>query len=230
MLKLHAKDYYLAGIYPAFFAAGAIAWERRFAASRAVQRNRIIAFPLFEAALLLTTLLILPMSSPILKPESWVRYTTAMHLQHTDTENQKASILPQFYADRFGWQDMTAQFLTAYHSLSPEDRAHVCIWTNNYGEAGALDLLARKADPTFPPAMSSHNNYWIWGTHGCDFDLVLGITDATLADLQARYESVQIVGRLDNPYIMPYEHKNIYLLRHRKPSMPVHWDEWKSYI
>ncbi|HTY83930.1 MAG TPA: glycosyltransferase family 39 protein, partial [Silvibacterium sp.] len=31
MFVLHAKDYYLAPIYPVLFAAGAIAWERRFA-------------------------------------------------------------------------------------------------------------------------------------------------------------------------------------------------------
>ena len=29
MFVLHAKDYYLAPIYPVLFAAGAIAWERR---------------------------------------------------------------------------------------------------------------------------------------------------------------------------------------------------------
>jgi len=29
---------------------------------------------------------------------------------------------------------------------------------------------------------------------------------------------------------MPYEHKNIYLLRHRKPDKPVKWAEWKAYI
>ena len=39
MLVLHAKDYYLAAIYPAYFAAGGIARERRFSASRGVQRN-----------------------------------------------------------------------------------------------------------------------------------------------------------------------------------------------
>ena len=35
---------------------------------------------------------------------------------------------------------------------------------------------------------------------------------------------------MDNPFAMPYEHRNIYLLRHRKPSMKVVWTDWKNYI
>ena len=63
MFVLHAKDYYLAPIYPVLFAAGAIAWERRLSGRRLVVANRVFAFPIFECALILTGLLILPMSS-----------------------------------------------------------------------------------------------------------------------------------------------------------------------
>jgi hypothetical protein len=100
MLLLHAKDYYLTGIYPAYFAAGGVAWERHFAESRDVQRNRIVAFPLFESVLLLTSLAILPMSSPVLRPAAWVRYTTALHLHGDKMETAATGPLPQFYADR----------------------------------------------------------------------------------------------------------------------------------
>ena len=55
MMALHAKDYYLAAIYPAYFAAGGIARERRFARSPGVQQNRIMAFPVFESVLLVTS-------------------------------------------------------------------------------------------------------------------------------------------------------------------------------
>ena len=45
MFAMHAKDYYLAGIYPAMFAAGSVAWEHRFAASASLQENRVFAVP-----------------------------------------------------------------------------------------------------------------------------------------------------------------------------------------
>ena len=88
MFVLHAKDYYLAPIYPVLFAAGAIAWERRFATKPLVAAKRVFAFPLLESAFILTGLLILPMSSPILRPATWVGYTTALHLKSNKTENQ----------------------------------------------------------------------------------------------------------------------------------------------
>ena len=45
MFVLHAKDYYLAPIYPVLFAAGAIAWERRVPVKALVAANRVFALP-----------------------------------------------------------------------------------------------------------------------------------------------------------------------------------------
>jgi len=90
MFVMHAKDYYLVPIYPVLFAAGGIAWERRFDERPLVAANRVFAFPIFECALILTGLLILPMSSPILRPAAWVRYTTALHLKSGKTETAPA--------------------------------------------------------------------------------------------------------------------------------------------
>ena len=80
MMALHAKDYYCTPIYPILFAAGGIAWERRFAARQRVRENRALAFPVAQATLLVTGLLILPMAIPVLRPETWVRYVRALHL------------------------------------------------------------------------------------------------------------------------------------------------------
>lgn len=230
MFKMHAKDYYLAAIYPALFAAGAIAWERRFAGSRAVQRDRIVAFPVFEAVLLVTSLIILPMSSPVLRPAAWVRYTTALHLHGDKLETASTGPLPQFYADRFGWDELTTDVVSTYRSLTPEDQRRVCIVVNNYGEAGAIDLLGHKMEPSMPPTVANQNSYWMWGTHGCSWDVVIAVSDSPPADFADRYESVQVIGRLDNPYAMPFEHKYVYLFRRRKPAMKVVWADWKDYI
>jgi len=230
MLALHAKDYYLAPIYPAFLAAGAIAWEHRFGAERAVRQGRNFAIPVFASILLITGLLILPMASPVMPPATWVRYTTAMHLQSTNTENAKTSALPQFFADRFGWQQESDIVVSAFRSLSPEDQSKVCVYGDNYGEAGALDFLARAEEPRLPPAISRHNNYWIWGPHGCTAELAISVTDNSREDLLKVYNSVTVLGHLDDPYAMPYEHKNIYLLRGRRLDHPFVWDNERNYI
>jgi hypothetical protein len=230
MCALRAKDYYLAAIYPALFAAGAIAWEHRFAARPSVRQNRIIAFPVFEAILLLITLIILPMASPVLRPDAWVRYTTALHLRGDKLETASTGPLPQFYADRFGWDELTHAVVSTYQSLPPDQQREACILTTNYGEAGAIDLLGKKLDPSLPPAIANQNSYWMWGTHGCTWQTVIFFSDATLAEMTARYDSVQIIAHLNNPYAMPFEHKTLYLCHRRKPSMPIDWNDWKSYI
>jgi hypothetical protein len=230
MFVMHAKDYYLAGIYAAMFAAGGIAWERRFAASRAVRENRIVGFPVFEAVLLVTSLIILPMASPVLQPDAWVRYTTALHLHGDKMETAATGPLPQFYADRFGWQQEVDIVARTYRSLTPEQQQHVCIFASNYGEAGAIDFLGQREGLNLPPALSGQNNYWLWGMHGCDVNMVIAVIGDTPAEVGQKYESVDVVGVLDDPYAMPFEHKNIYLLRGRRPTAHFDWADERFYF
>ena len=230
MFAMHAKDYYLAGIYPAMFAAGGIAWERRFATSRAVRENRVVGFPVFEAILLITSLIILPMASPVLRPDAWVRYTMALHLHGDKMETFATGPLPQFYADRFGWQQEVDIVARTYRSLTPEQQQHVCIFASNYGEAGAIDFLGRREGLNLPPALSGQNNYWLWGTHGCDTNVVIAVIGDTPEEVSQKYESVEVVGRMDEPYAMPFEHKNVYLLRGRRPSSRFDWADERFYF
>jgi hypothetical protein len=230
MCAAHAKDYYLAGIYPAIFAAGAIAWEHRFAASRSVAHDRIFAFPIYESLLILTGLIILPMSSPVLRPAAWVRYTTALHLHSGKTETDATGPLPQFYADRFGWQQEANIVVHTFRSLTPADQSQVCIYGSNYGEAGASDFLGHREDPNLPPAISGHNNYWLWGPHGCTGKVMIYISSATPDELKPFYGGVQIVGVMGTPYSMPFEHRNIYLLRDRNGDLSKDWPSFKHYF
>ncbi len=232
MMLLHAKDYYCTPIYPILFAAGGIAWERRFARRRAVQNNRAFAFPILESALILTGLLILPMAIPVLRPETWLRYTRAMHLynQSGNTETMSSGVLPQFYADRFGWQEEVDTVVQAYRSLTPAEQQNVCIFGSNYGEAGAIDFLGPIAQPGLHPAMSGQNTYWLWGTHGCDPNLVIAVVRDTREQLLTKYTEADLVGRMNHPLAMPFEHRAIWILRHRRPSAPFNWKDERFYF
>jgi hypothetical protein len=230
MCAMHAKDYYLAGIYPAFFAAGGIAWEHRFAASHSVKRDRIIAFPIFEAILLVFTIIILPMASPVLRPDAWVRYTTKLHLHTQNTETSPTGPLPQFYADRFGWQQQVDLVAQAYRSLTPAEQQHVCIFGSNYGEAGAVDFLNGTEHLGLPPAISGQNSYWGWGMHGCDTSVVIAIVGDTRQQLESKYKRVDLIGQIDSPDAMPFErHHHIWLLRGDKRSPPLNWADERFY-
>ena len=213
MMLLHAKDYYVIPIYPILFAAGGIAWEGVFANRESVQKDRAFAFPIIETILVVAGLLVLPMSIPILRPSTWLAYTKATGLSKIsgNTENDASGPLPQFYADRFGWQEEVDQVSQIYHSLPAEDREKAGIYCSNYGEASAINFLGRD----LPFAISGHNNYWLWGPHGNTGDVMIVINGASPDEMRKYYDSVQIAGRMNHPLSMPFEHRNIYLARGR---------------
>ena len=167
------------------------------------------------------------MAVPVLSPQTWLRYTTALHLRDTvsNAETARTGPSPQFFADRFGWQEYLDIVTRTYLALSPADRARVVLFTNDYGEAGALDILGSYEHRNLPAASSGQNNYWLWGTDGRDPNLVIAIIGDKPEDIARKYESVTVVGHMSNPYSMPFEHRNVYLLRGRRASAPFDWHD-----
>jgi hypothetical protein len=169
MEALHAKDYYLAGIYPALFAAGGIAWERRFALSRRVQRKRIVAFPIFEGRLLVTSLLILPMSSPVLRPGRGCaiprRCICAETRRRPPTPARCRSSTPTASAGSRRYRHRRRS-LSITLTPGPAARLHL----RRQLRRGRRNRLPgnRAMQPRLAPAISGQNSYWMWGTHGCD--------------------------------------------------------------
>jgi hypothetical protein len=190
--------------------------------------NRILAFPIMHGCMILAGIVLLPMSIPVLRPQTWLTYTKAMHLYQTsgNSENESSGVLPQFYADRFGWQEEVDQVTRIYESLSPADKAVVGIGCSNYGEAGAINFLGHG----LPSAISGHNNYWIWGPQGYSGDVMIIINGNTPEEMRKSYDSVEIAGRMDHPLSMPYERRNIYLVRGRHKSLGEDWLSFKHYI
>jgi Dolichyl-phosphate-mannose-protein mannosyltransferase len=228
MMAMHAKDYYLAPIYPILYAAGGIAWELRYARRNAVIEDRAYAFPIIETVLIVGAIFILPLSIPLMPPAQWINYTRATHLDrfNGNTETDSSGPLPQFYADRFGWQEEVDQVTRIYNSLPPDRRRITGILCDNYGEASAINFLGNN----LPVALSRHNNYYLWGPQGYTFDSMILIEGSTPQHLQEYFDSVQIVGRIGTPYSMPFEHKNIYLCSGRKFEVATEWAERKNYF
>ena len=225
MATRDAKDYYLTPIYPMLFAAGGVAWQPLPDA----RRWRWV-IPAYTTLLLATGLLILPMSLPILRPQAWLAYADGLHLRSrmTQTEKYAASDFPQFYADRFGWQELTDEVTRIYNALPAAQRARAGISCSNYGEASAINFLG--AGRGLPFAISGHNNYWLWGPHGETGEVMIVVNDASPDEMRKFYNQVEIAGRMEHPYAMPYEHRNIYLCRGRKKAIPTDWGEFKHYI
>lgn len=116
----------------------------------------------------------------------------------------------------------------AYHALPDEDKARVCIFASNYGEAGALQFYAARYD--LPPVISGHNNYYLWGPGACSGDVILYLGQSTVADLQQGFAEVRQVGASQCQYCMPFENNlPIFLLRGIKMPIEQTWPQTKVF-
>ncbi len=152
----HGKAYYAAAIYPTLLALGA--------ARIAEWIGHSIARRVALAGVIVPGVLAAPYALPILSVDAFVRYQRAIGFEPSVGEHQQLGALPQYYADMFGWREMAEKVAEVYRSLPPEDRARAVFFGNNYGEAAAIDVFGRRLG--LPPAISGHNNYYLWGPRG----------------------------------------------------------------
>jgi hypothetical protein len=222
-IVLHGKSYYLAPAYPMLFAAGGVAVERVFAS-----RLKWIK-PVLLGVILVTGALFAPLALPILPPEKLVAYMRAIHLQPPRTETSHTAALPQVFADQFGWEQMVGSVAHVYHHLRPEDEKRAAIFCQNYGEAGAIDFFGPKLG--LPPAISGHQNYFLWGPRDWTGEVVL-VLDTSDDDERALFASVQDLGQIvSSPWAMPFERRtHIFLCRDLKASVQELWPRIKNWL
>jgi Dolichyl-phosphate-mannose-protein mannosyltransferase len=219
ILNRTSRSGYLAPAYPMLFAAGGVAVER-FIAHRAWRAGLV-------AVLLLGRSLLAPFAVPLLSVDRYVRYSRALGISPTTEEKKDVGRLPQFFADRQGWDRFVDQIAAAFERLSPSERASAAVLVGNYGEAGAIELLGRSRGLT---AISGHNNYWTWGPRGRTGDVLIVVSRSRERQEQ-RFASVEKVGEIDCGDCMPYENGlSIFIGRGLKPpSLSERWPSFKHY-
>ena len=215
----HGKAYYLSAIYPTLLVFGAVRIEEWL--GNAIARGAALA------GVVVLGVLAAPLTLPILSIDVFMRYQKAIGFTPSAGEHQTLGVLPQLYADMFGWREMAEKVAAVYWSLPVQDRAHAVFFANNYGEAAAIDVFGRRLG--LPPAISGHNNYYIWGPRGHDGSVIIIVGGSTkhYADF---FSSFEIAGRIATPYAMPYEtDKPIYVLRGMKMPLQDYWSKVKTY-
>jgi hypothetical protein len=103
----------------------------------------------------------------------------------------------------------------------------VAIITSNYGEAAALDVYGRSDG--LPPALSGHNQYWLWGPRGYDGSLILRV-GGNADRWRSLCGSVEVVGSFGGPYVMPYENdRPIFICRDLRMPLGSLWSRLKRF-
>jgi len=152
--------YYLASLYPVLLGLGALpAAEWTMRAPR--YTRRLIAALALSAAI--NAFIALP-----LIPERDLQGSIVMALNPAQGET-------------VGWPRFVQTVSSAWRQIPPGERGHTAIFTGNYGEAGAIDLLGSTLG--LPRAYSGHNGFSEWGEPATTDTntLVVGFNNAAAA-------------------------------------------------
>jgi 4-amino-4-deoxy-L-arabinose transferase-like glycosyltransferase len=201
MIALHAKHYYPGDVYPYVFAAGAVAIEQ-WTHGRRLARAAIIVVSVVMGVLMT------PLVMPVLPESQMVSYTnwllTSLHLQR---QTLAADAVPQRelandWAAMHGWPELAATVARVYWLLPERERKHAVIATQNFGEAAAVDFLGRQYG--LPSAISGHNQYFLWGTHGYSGDVTICVGGDCGASAQL-FERCEHAATFTAPWVQPDE-------------------------
>jgi hypothetical protein len=218
-----ARASYLAPAYAGLIALGAVQIER-FTDATPREWLRLVGV----AAVVLPGLAAVPLALPVLPVETFVRYQAALGFAPRTEERVEVGPLPQYYADMFGWDQMVMLVSKAYLRLTPEERERCRVFGQNYGEAGAVDVLGRRLG--LPRAIGGHNSYWMWGPGDGPLDVIIAI-GGDREDNAEFFEDIAIVGRTDSRWSMPYE-RGLDVWIGRKPRLGLReaWPRLKRYL
>jgi hypothetical protein len=136
----NGKAYYLASLYPAVLALGALPaadWTAR------VRRRSLALTIAIAVSVVISAFLALSL------------------LPARSLQGSAVMVVNPDQGETVGWPRFIDTVTTAWHAIPADQRAHTAIFTGNYGEAGAVDVLGRSHG--LPRAYSGHNGFSEWG-------------------------------------------------------------------
>jgi hypothetical protein len=225
----NSKAYYLSPIYPLMFALGGCGIESL--ARRATLRW---VRPVTVGLMLLGAIVLAPYAIPMLPVETFIRYQELLGLTPPREEIGQTAVLPQYYADMFGWEEMVDTVAGVYRKLPPEDQGKCLIYVRNYGEAAAIDFFGKRYG--LPAAACTHNSYWYWKPSAWtgEVSIIFGPrmdTTACFQDLRQFFEQVELVTSTSGRYGMPFEiGRPIFICRKAKITLDELWSRDRSFM
>jgi hypothetical protein len=203
VIEIPGRPYYTDGLMPVVLTAGAVSVEQ----GRRRPRRWLVP-PVVLA------IVSLPIVLPVL-PVSVVGEMPFLHKLNYDL------------GETVGWPQLTAAVARVYRSLPAASKRSAAVFTANYGEASALLIYG----PRFhlPPAISGHNNFWIWGPGHQSDRVVIAVGSA--GQLRAYFGSCTTAATFHSPHKVNNDENGIVLSVCRRPraSWRVLWPRLRHY-
>jgi hypothetical protein len=200
------KPYYVDGMLPVLFAAGApTVWEWCNTSSR---RLRLIPQVVVLSLVgIVITLPVLPAS--------------ALHDSPVVALNYDAG-------ETVAWPTFVAEIGGVYQRVAGRHRGHTAIVASNYGEAGAVDRYGAKHD--LPSAYGIQNAFWLWGPPPNTVTEVVAI-GFDRDQLTPVFSSVRLARRLDNHVQLDDDEQGapVWVCRGLRGSWQAEWRVLRDY-
>lgn len=214
----------IAGAYTILFAGGGVYLGE--ALSR--KRLRWLRWVL-PILLVLSGAALAPVGLPVLPPAATARYAASLGIvPQIERGEAKHSPLPQWHADRMGWEQLVDDVAAVVELLDAGERDRTVILAPSYGEAGAIELLGRGRD--LPPVYGFQNSNFHWGPPPDTLDVAIILGPFSEQGVRHYFGEVELARIHDCDWCMPWrDDMPIWLAR--KPRMLFRdlWPELKHY-
>jgi hypothetical protein len=222
-VAMKGKNYYLAPIYPMLLAAGAVGFEEGIK-----RANTAWLKPMAVGLLVAEGMWIMPLVVPILPVNRVIQFVQLLPFKIPRPENRPSEpIIPQHYADQFGWEEIVDEVNVAWQRVPQSERSDCAIFAQDYGQAGAIDFFGRRYG--LPPALSGHQTFFLWGPRSYSGKCMIMVGDEQ-EPLEHLFQQVELVGTShDNPYALE-RHVPVYLCHSLKGgTLSQLWPHFKHW-
>jgi 4-amino-4-deoxy-L-arabinose transferase-like glycosyltransferase len=205
------KPYYLAGMYFVLFGAGGV-WAEERLDSRSPARG----LRGWAALMIAGCVLALPLALPVLPERALAQGSWEGNIN----KDLSATV---------GWRAFVQQVARVSEALPPAQRAHLVIFTGDYGAAGAVDEYGSRYG--LPPAISGHNNYWWWGPGTAGAGATTIAIDLPESYLLTIFSQVTPAGAVATPHDVWTEERGdpIWICRDQRVSWAHAWPQARHY-
>ena len=222
ILSASSRPDRIAAMYVPLFVAGALAVD---------QVKRLSLRPLLIVScavlLLLGGALVAPVVTPLLSPKATKQYLSNLGLSITLESGKQDEPLPQWLADRLGWEELAADVASVFYTLSQAEQRNAVIISTNYGEAGALELYSPQYG--LPAVFATHNSFHTWGPPPDSVRTFLAVY-VNKDDLDRLFDSVEEVKvHLCEHCTRPQQRIPIYVARGPRFTISADWPKFKIY-
>ncbi|MBF6348435.1 MULTISPECIES: ArnT family glycosyltransferase [Nocardia] len=206
------RVYYVAGMYGAVFAAGAVAVSESAARVSSPVRRRLL---IGSGAVLTAVSVLVVLGSTPWQPAEDI----------PPPENDAAAAVQLGLYGEFGWPELAAGVVAAYESLPAREREQSAVITGSYWQAGALDHLA---GDRLPPVYSPARGFGYFGAPP-DTATTMVCVGGDTGRLRAQFAVLEPLGRVDSRLGVPGDTRDVTLWKCAQPrdTWARVWPEWK---